>query len=105
MACSDSEFNFRNLWIYFGRSPWAGDQLDARPLPAQDSTTQKNSNTYIHASSGIRTHDPIVRVVKDTWLRPRGRWDLKMCVCVWSNLWDDEQNMKISKESDKVDVL
>jgi hypothetical protein len=29
----------------FGRTPWPGDQPDARPLPTQDNTTQKHSRT------------------------------------------------------------
>jgi hypothetical protein len=30
----------------------------------------------MHASSGIRTHDPGIRAVEDsTCLRPRGQWD------------------------------
>jgi hypothetical protein len=36
---------FMNLWS-FVRTPWAGDQPDARPLPTQDNTTQKNADTY-----------------------------------------------------------
>jgi hypothetical protein len=34
-ARSESEFNLRT----FGRTPWTGDQPDARPLPTQDNTT------------------------------------------------------------------
>jgi hypothetical protein len=48
MVCSDSEFNFSefvNLWT-FGRTPWTGVQPDARPLPTQDNTTQKNAGTH-----------------------------------------------------------
>jgi len=37
---------------------------------------QRKTRTHIHASSGIRTHDPSVRAVEDrTCLRPRGHWD------------------------------
>jgi hypothetical protein len=48
LACSGSEFIFWNLWIYWtvGRIPWTGDQPDARPLPIQDNTTQKNVDTH-----------------------------------------------------------
>jgi hypothetical protein len=49
-----------------GRTPWAGDQPVAMPLP----------NTDIHASSEIRTHDPSVRVGEDSsCLRPLGHCD------------------------------
>jgi hypothetical protein len=44
------------------------DQPIAKQLPAQD-----NTNTNIHASSGIRTHDPSVQAGEDiSGLRPRG---------------------------------
>jgi len=40
-----------NFWTYesiwtFGRTPCMGDQPDARPLPTQDRTTQKNTDTH-----------------------------------------------------------
>jgi hypothetical protein len=41
-------FNFctyESVWT-FGRTPWTGDQPDARPLPPQDNTTQKNADTH-----------------------------------------------------------
>jgi hypothetical protein len=48
------------------RAPWTSDQLVARPLP----------NTDIHASTGIRTHDPSVRAGEDgSCLRLRGHCD------------------------------
>jgi hypothetical protein len=34
-----------SIWT-FGRTPWTGDQPDARPLPTQDNTTQKNGDTH-----------------------------------------------------------
>jgi hypothetical protein len=51
-----------NQFKTFGRTFWTGDEPDGRPLPTQDSATQKDAN--IHSSSGIRKHDPIVRVAK-----------------------------------------
>jgi hypothetical protein len=72
-----------NLFWTFGRTPWTGDQPDARPLPTQDNTRQHNTAqhrktpTHIHASSGIRTRDPNVRAAEDSACsRPRGHWDL-----------------------------
>jgi hypothetical protein len=42
-------FNFWNyeaiFWTSGGRTPCTGDQSDARPLPTQDNTTQKNADT------------------------------------------------------------
>jgi len=65
-----------NQFWKFGRTPWTGDQSNARPVPTQESTTQKNADTLIHASSWIRTHDPSVRAAENsTHLRPRGHWD------------------------------
>jgi hypothetical protein len=63
---------FRNHFYTDGRTPWTGDQPVARPLPAHTI----NSYTDIHASSGIRTHDPSVRAGGDvSCLRPRGHCD------------------------------
>jgi len=48
VVCYEAEFNFSeffNLWA-FGRTPWKGDQPDARPLPTQGNTTKKNVDTY-----------------------------------------------------------
>jgi hypothetical protein len=70
-----------NFWTYesiwtFGRTPWTGDQPDARPLPTQDNTTQKKTRTHTHSPSRIRSCDPNVRTAEDsTCLRPRGHWD------------------------------
>jgi hypothetical protein len=39
-------------------------------------TQHRKTLTHIHASSGIRPHDPSVRAPEDsTWLRPRGHYD------------------------------
>jgi len=35
-----------NLFGHFGRTPWTGDQTDAKPLSTQKNTTQKNADTY-----------------------------------------------------------
>jgi hypothetical protein len=47
-----------------GRTPCAGDQLVARPLPVHRTThTQKRIHTSnMHALCRIRTHDPVFRV-------------------------------------------
>jgi len=37
-----------NLFFWtFCRTPWTADRPVARPLPTQDSTTQKNADTHI----------------------------------------------------------
>jgi hypothetical protein len=42
-------FNIRNLWLCLdiGRTPWTGEQPDVRPLPTQDNTTQKKTDTFM----------------------------------------------------------
>jgi hypothetical protein len=53
LACSCSEFISRNLWIYWtvGRTPWTGDQPDARPLPTRKTTQHRKTRTYIQATT------------------------------------------------------
>jgi hypothetical protein len=55
------------LWILrtVGRTPWTRDQPVARPLPAQESMNTEKKQTYIYASSEIRTHDLSVRTGKN----------------------------------------
>jgi hypothetical protein len=64
---------FSSFLIYrVGGTPWTGDQPVARPLPTHRTTQTQNKRTDIHASGGIRTHDPSVRAGEDsTCLRPR----------------------------------
>jgi hypothetical protein len=55
----------------FGRTPWLGDQSNARPLPKHGTTQHRNTQTHIHAPSSIRTCDLNVQVVvHSTCLRP-----------------------------------
>jgi hypothetical protein len=56
-------FSFFSFLIFnkVRRIPWTGDQPVARPLPAHRTTQTQNKHTDIHASSGIRTHDPSFR--------------------------------------------
>jgi hypothetical protein len=44
-------------------TPWTGDQREARPLPPQDSTTQKDEDN-IHTLSRIWIHCPNIQAVK-----------------------------------------
>jgi hypothetical protein len=55
---------------------WTGYQPVAEQLPTQDNTNREKKQTYIHASSEIRTHDPSVQASKDILcLRTRGLCD------------------------------
>jgi hypothetical protein len=55
----------------FGRTPWLGDQSNARPLPKHRTTQHRETQTHIHAPSRIRTCDLNVQAVVDsTCLRP-----------------------------------
>jgi hypothetical protein len=58
---------FTRSWT-FGRTPWAGDQLVARPLPVHKhrKTHIHTQTRNIHALSGIRTNDPSFRASKDS---------------------------------------
>jgi hypothetical protein len=65
---------FRQLVGLLGRGigPTQGLYLDR-------TTQHRETRTHIHASSGIRKHDPSVRAAEgSTYLRPRGH----ICVCV-----------------------
>jgi hypothetical protein len=55
------------LWIYGQWVALLGRGISpvARPLPTQDNTNRDTTRTDIHASSGIRTHCPSVRVGED----------------------------------------
>jgi hypothetical protein len=72
LACFCSELTSETLSHFrqFGRTPWTRDQPNARPLPTQDSTTEKNVD-IICSSTGIRMHDPGIRAVQD---QTRLRW-------------------------------
>jgi hypothetical protein len=66
-------WRFRNLSKTLGRLLWSSDQPVAK---ASTYTRQHNTNTKtnIHATSGIRTHDPRNQAA-DLRLIPRGHWD------------------------------
>jgi hypothetical protein len=62
----------------FGRTPWKEDQPDARPLLIQDDTNIEQTQTSIHALSGIRTHNSSFRVGEDSsCLSLHGHCDLR----------------------------
>jgi hypothetical protein len=65
MACSKSELYFSERFesVTFGWSPYMSDQPVTRYLATQNNTIQKRK-TDIHASSGIRTHDPSNQATK-----------------------------------------
>jgi hypothetical protein len=66
LACSHSELILElQVLQTVGRTPWTGDQPISMPLLIQDNTSREKTQTYIHASSGIRTHDPSVRAAED----------------------------------------
>jgi hypothetical protein len=62
-----SAFQFHNHFTD-GGTPWASDQLVARPLPKHRTTQTQNKRIHIsniHALCGIRTHDPGFRASED----------------------------------------
>jgi hypothetical protein len=54
--CSSTGDNRK--WWWWCRTPWAGVSPVARPLPTHRTTHWEETRTDIHASSGIRTHNP-----------------------------------------------
>jgi len=47
----------------FGRTPWLGDQSNARHLPKHRTTKHRNTPTHIYAQSSIRTCELNVQAV------------------------------------------
>jgi hypothetical protein len=72
-----------------GRTLYAADQPAARPLPTQGSMDAEEKQAHIHASNGIRTHDPSVRAGEDiSCRRLRGRrtrqfWSYLTKIYLW----------------------
>jgi hypothetical protein len=63
-----------------GRTPWTGDQPVARPLPTHRKHKHR-INADIHASNGIRIHDPSVWACEDgSYLRLRGHCDWHLII-------------------------
>jgi hypothetical protein len=56
----------KNLTI--DRIPVVGDRLVAKYPPTKDNTNTEETLKYIHASSGIRNHDPSVPANDDNTL-------------------------------------
>jgi hypothetical protein len=65
---------FRNRFSTVGTTPWARGRPLARPLPTQDSITQKNGDKHpcFKQDSNPRPQYPSGQKPR---LRPRGRWD------------------------------
>jgi hypothetical protein len=61
---SPLHFGFSRSYT-FGRIPWVGDQLVARPLPVHKHR-KTHTQINIHALSGIRTHDPGFQASEDS---------------------------------------
>jgi len=63
-----------NLWTLVGLLGWGIGPTQG--LYPYRTTQHRKKRTHIHASSGIRTHDPSVGAVEySTYLRRRGHWD------------------------------
>jgi hypothetical protein len=81
---------FSRSWTV-GVTPWAGDQLVARPLPVHKHRRMHihTQTLNIHALSGIRTHDPGFRASEDSaCLRPLGYRDRHRTLLLsWIKIW------------------
>jgi hypothetical protein len=61
LAYSGSEFfseTYESIWTV-GKTPWTGDQPDARPLPTQDNT---NTEKHGHTSMPLAGFEPTIPV-------------------------------------------
>jgi hypothetical protein len=73
---------FFNLLIYTQSIGWGISSSQGRYLHTGQHKQRKNTQTDIHASSGIRNHDPSVRAGEDnSYLRPRGHCD-RLHICL-----------------------
>jgi len=58
--------------------------------PTQRLLPDNTQQTNIHASGGIRTHNPNKRAAADPLLRPYGRWDplpATLVACNWPDTY------------------
>jgi hypothetical protein len=78
LASAGSEFIFyetyESIWRV-GRTPWPGDQPEARPLPTQDNTTQKNADTHACFNWDSNPRSQCSSGRSSTCLRPLDNWD------------------------------
>jgi hypothetical protein len=75
LTCSISELIFLKFINLFGQFVGLPEQGfgPMQGLYLHRTTQHRKTQTYIHASSGIRSHDPRVRAAEDsTCLRPLG---------------------------------
>jgi hypothetical protein len=88
-------FSFLILYTV-GRTPWMGNQPVIRPLPTYRRTqTHNKRNIDIHASSGIRIHDPSVRASEDnSCLSQHGHCDRHLHYIRVRNFYFVAQNLR-----------
>jgi hypothetical protein len=89
LYCSNSEWTSEtmNPFRYFGRTPWTGDG-PLQDLYLHRTAQHRKMRANMHASIGIRTHDPSVRTVQDhRHLRPYDHWDWLMIFAEECWLW------------------
>jgi hypothetical protein len=63
-----------------GRTPLEGWSARRRDLHL--TTQQHSQQTYIHATGGIRTHNPSKQATAAPRLRPRGHWDRRQATYI-----------------------
>jgi hypothetical protein len=90
LACSGSEFIFLKLMYLFGQlvGLLGGGISPTQGLYLNRTTQHRKTRTHIHASSGIRIHDPSFRAAEDgTCLIPLSHWDRLQPTTNVSVLW------------------
>jgi hypothetical protein len=86
--CPDRFFSFLILYT-FGRTPWAGDQPVARPLPAHRTHTQNKRTQSSMPRVGLEPTTPVFKWAKKLCLRSRGNCD-----------WHEQSYLNIKVQTD-----
>jgi hypothetical protein len=76
-----------NFWTYesiwtVSRTPWRGDQADARFLPTQDNTTQKKRGHTSMPRAGFEPAIPIFELPKTVRVLDRAAIEIGIYICV-----------------------
>jgi len=73
-SCSEPELTSENMnpLRHFDRTLWTGNRLRSNPLSAQNSTTEKDVDTYPCLEWDWKTRTPCLRVQEDAATRAGG---------------------------------
>jgi hypothetical protein len=77
----------QSQWAHHTRQDYSGRVTSPTQRPLLNNT-QHPQKTNIHASGGIRIHNPSKRTVEDPRLRPRSHWDWHLPLDLLNFSWD-----------------